>query len=210
MNWTIFLKEHVDRHVRIYACVFISIGFLSMPMLFLTSNSAYYIALQCVVWISIGCLFFFMLKDDHLPVSLSDSLSSPQEPQLLKEEAALYNSALEDAGDTYEKLVTFFNDQKPYLKAGINVTEVAVSVGTNRAYLSRFINDRLNLNFNQFVNSYRIKEAQRVIAEQGVIALPKLCKMVGFTSMATFTVAFKLNTGMTPGEWCKHYKRSIH
>jgi len=145
-----------------------------------------------------------------MPVSLDVPLSSSQEPQLLKEEAALYNHALEDAGDTYEKLVTFFSDHKPYLKAGINVTEVAVRVGTNRAYLSRFINDRLNLNFNQFVNSYRVKEAQRVITEQGMIALSELCKMVGFTSMATFTVAFKLNTGMTPGEWCRHHKRSTH
>ncbi|MCL2728012.1 MAG: helix-turn-helix domain-containing protein [Bacteroidales bacterium] len=210
MNYAQILKEHVDRYVKIYACVFISIGVLSIPLPFLTLNSVYFVALQSIIWFSLGCLFFIILKDDPMPVSLSDSQSSSQTPQLLREEEALYNNVLEDAGDTYEKLITFFNDHKPYLKAGINVNEVAVSVGTNRAYLSRFINDRLNLNFNQFVNSYRVKEAQRVITEQGVIALPKLCKMVGFTSMATFTVAFKLNTGMTPGEWCKHHKRRTH
>jgi AraC-like DNA-binding protein len=99
--------------------------------------------------------------------------------------------------------------EKPYLKSGVNVADVANRLSSNKTYLSRLLNDKLNLNFNQFVNTYRVKEAQKIVAEEGSLTLPELCKRAGFTSMASFTVAFKLNTGMTPGEWCKKQKRLL-
>ena len=144
-------------------------------------------------------------KQNDLPVYAPKALE-------LGEASHLFNDGEEDTvyGTLYEKLLSYFDSEKPYLQPGINVRDIAIHLFSNKTYLSRLLNDKLNQNFNQFVNSYRVKEAQRLVAEQGPVALSKLCKMVGFTSMATFTVAFKLNTGMTPGEWCKNYKRLTH
>ena len=200
-------------HMKVCTYVFVSIGCLSSLLYLLFHPSLFWSALQLVMWICLGCLLFYMRREAPIPLSLQPLVPVLQEPQLLGEERATYNSSVEvdtQYGDTYERLESFFNSEKPYLISGINIADVAFRLGTNKAFLSRFINERLNLNFNQFVNSYRVKEAQHKIEEQGMIALEKLCKMVGFTSMATFTVAFKLNTGMTPGEWCKKYKRRAH
>ena len=133
-----------------------------------------------------------------------------KQANVLSEDGAAYTGVCEEviSDGLYQRLISHFDGDKPYLKAGINVADVAARLFTNKSYLSRLLNDKLNQNFNQFVNAYRIKEAQRLVAEEGAIPLPTLCKKVGFTSMATFTVAFKLNTGMTPGEWCKKQKRS--
>ena len=130
-------------------------------------------------------------------------------PGLLYEGPPVYNDVIDDSffGALYEKLLLYFKTEKPYLKSSVNVAEVACRLSSNKTYLSRLLNDKLSQNFNQFVNSYRIREAQKLVIEKGEMALTELCKKVGFTSMATFTAAFKLNTGMTPGEWCKKRKR---
>ena len=108
--------------------------------------------------------------------------------------------------DLNDRLLRLFEEEKPYLTPRVNVMEVARKIGTNKTYVSALLNKYMNQNFNQFVNAYRVREAQDYVKKHGRIALPSLCRTVGFHSMASFTVAFRLNTGMTPGEWCKQYK----
>ena len=177
-----------------------------LPMLFLFPGSFYWIMLQMVVWVCHGCLLFYVYRRKNRALPL---YAHPESSHFLFEPSPIYRTDMDDTmfADLYEKLQDYFEKKKPYLRSKVNVSEVANGIYSNRAYLSRLLNEKLNLNFNQFVNSYRIKEAQRLVTEEGPLALSELCKKVGFTSMASFTVAFKLNTGMTPGEWCKKQKR---
>ena len=108
--------------------------------------------------------------------------------------------------DLNDRLLRLFEEEKPYLTPRVNVREVAAKIGTNKTYVSVLINRYMKQNFNQFVNAYRVREAQDYVIRHGRIDLPRLCRSVGFHSMASFTVAFKMNTGMTPGEWCRQYK----
>ena len=108
--------------------------------------------------------------------------------------------------DLNDRLLKLFEEEKLYLVTNVNLREVATKMGTNKTYISVLLNKYMNQNFSQFVNAYRVREAQNYVKNHGRIALTKLCRSVGFHSMASFTVAFKLNTGMTPGEWCRQYK----
>ncbi|MCL1974039.1 MAG: AraC family transcriptional regulator [Bacteroidetes bacterium] len=130
-------------------------------------------------------------------------------PGLLSDERASFSTVANLADDElYQRILSYFETDRPYLKAGVNVADIAAVLCTNKTYVSRLLNDKLNQNFPQFINAYRIKEAQRLVVEEGVMPLQTLCKRVGFTSMASFTVAFKVNTGMTPGEWCRKQKQT--
>ena len=197
--------EHLGKYVRAYAYFFISVWVASFPVLFIFQNSIYVLVLEFIIWTGHGCMFIFIRKRDPMMVQLTSDDSSVKPPGFLSEAPHLFNMVADTSslGDLYDKLTDYFVSEKPYLKSGINVSDIAIRLSSNKTYLSRLLNGKLNLNFNQFVNSYRIKEAQRLVVEEGPIALKALCKKVGFASMATFTVAFKLNTGMTPGEWCK-------
>ncbi|MEA5004806.1 MAG: helix-turn-helix domain-containing protein [Rikenellaceae bacterium] len=110
------------------------------------------------------------------------------------------------ADDLYERLITYFDQKKPYLRQNLKIKEVALYLYSNKTYLSRIINDKHNLNFNQFVNYYRIEEVKRLFMEDSSLNIQELCTRSGFGSMATFSIAFRYYLGNTPADWCKEQK----
>ncbi len=110
------------------------------------------------------------------------------------------------ADDLYERLIIYFDQKKPYLRQNLKIKEVALYLYSNKTYLSRIINDKHNLNFNQFVNYYRIEEVKRIFAENSSLNIQELCTRSGFGSMATFSIAFRYYLGNTPADWCKEQK----
>jgi AraC-like DNA-binding protein len=130
----------------------------------------------------------------------------------LQSERHKINRQLSDslkADDLYERLLKYFDKEKPYLKADLKIREVALYLYSNKTYLSRIINDKNNLNFNQFVNYYRIEEVKQLFKENNKLNIQELCYMSGFGSMATFSIAFRYHLGYTPADWCKEQKLKL-
>jgi AraC-like DNA-binding protein len=113
------------------------------------------------------------------------------------------------AEELYERLLTYFEKEKPYLRADLKIREVAMYLYSNKTYLSRIINDKHNQNFNQFVNYYRIEETKRLYYSNLKLSIQDLSNMSGFGSMATFSIAFRYYLGYTPADWCKEQKLKL-
>ncbi|OFY43228.1 MAG: hypothetical protein A2X18_09305 [Bacteroidetes bacterium GWF2_40_14] len=113
------------------------------------------------------------------------------------------------ADELYERLLAYFEKEKPYLRADLKIREVAMYLYSNKTYLSRIINDKHNQNFNQFVNYYRIEETKRLFYSNLKLTIQDLCNMSGFGSMATFSIAFRYYLGYTPADWCKEQKLKL-
>lgn len=109
--------------------------------------------------------------------------------------------------DLKDRLCELMERERLYLNPNIRVSDVAERLYTNKSYLSQAIRTKLNKNFCQLVHSYRVKEAVRLYSQNQDLSIVDLCKKVGFNSMATFTSAFSRNTGYTPADWCRQYKR---
>ncbi len=105
------------------------------------------------------------------------------------------------------KICELLEREKLYLNPEIRVTDVADRLFTNKNYIAQAIKSRMGKNFCQLVHYYRIKEAIRVYSLNPDIQMHELAHRVGFNSMTTFNGAFSRNTGYTPAEWCKEYKR---
>ena len=73
----------------------------------------------------------------------------------------------------------------------------------NRTYLSQFIHREYGCTFYQFVNRYRIEEAQRLKLEQPDIKIGEASVRCGFSSPTVFTRTFTAIVGITPREWAK-------
>jgi len=112
---------------------------------------------------------------------------------------------LEDskANDLKERLVRYFEKEKPYLNKDLSINEVSLYLYTNKTYLSKIINDNMGQNFNQFTNSFRIEEVQRLFNANRNLSIQELCNMSGFGCMASFTIAFRIFLGSSPADWCK-------
>lgn len=116
------------------------------------------------------------------------------------------NDYEQEAVSLKNRLLLYFEQEKPYLSKNISIEEVAMKLYTNKTYLSRTINEELNKNFRELVNYFRVKEAMRIFLDNTEISISELMDKSGFNNNASFTSAFKINTGYTPGEWCKDMK----
>lgn len=84
-----------------------------------------------------------------------------------------------------KKLVDYFEQEKPFLQSDLSLTMVCREIGTNRSYLSSVINKRFEMNFNTFVNRYRIKYIQEYLQEHPETSRDKLIQIAGFGSISS-------------------------
>lgn len=85
--------------------------------------------------------------------------------------------------DTFE---VFMDTRKPYLDAQLRIIDLAAELGTNRSYLSSFINETYGMNFSQFINGYRMREFYRLVEERPEANKSELALKVGFGSYRSF------------------------
>lgn len=78
-----------------------------------------------------------------------------------------------------------------------NLALLAREVGSNVKYVSYVINDTYNLNFKAFVNSYRLREACRLLKDTDE-QIQDISMKVGYNSPNSFIKVFKKAMGMTP------------
>lgn len=107
------------------------------------------------------------------------------------------------------RLLDYFEKQKPYLNPDIKITDVAHAIFTNKTYISKILNDSMDISFTSFVNRYRIKEAVRQFREDTELKVSELYSNSGFNNLPSFNTAFKINMGMTPSEWCRRTREEM-
>jgi AraC-like DNA-binding protein len=117
--------------------------------------------------------------------------------------------ALPDLDIRVKALTELLDQQKPYLIPDLTLSQLAAMMKCNSVLLSRVINAGYNLNFNDFINSYRVKEvrARIDVQQHKKVTLLGIALDSGFNSKATFNRAFKKQTGKTPLEYVKDLGR---
>lgn len=101
----------------------------------------------------------------------------------------------------FERVQRIMEEDKPYLDPKFELQDLASMAYTNKTYLSRTINLISGKNFCQFVNTYRIDYAAGLCRMDPASKVEAISRMSGFNSCVTFTMAFKVNMGETPGEY---------
>ncbi|MDO7853620.1 helix-turn-helix domain-containing protein [Hymenobacter convexus] len=101
-----------------------------------------------------------------------------------------------------DKLLRLMADEQPWLEPELTLTELAQRLQTHPALLSKVINAGCGQNFNDFVNTYRVQEARRKLADPrfGHYSLVGVALESGFNSKSTFNRVFKKLLGQAPSE----------
>lgn len=87
--------------------------------------------------------------------------------------------------------------EKKYCKANLSIKEVALDIGTNHSYLSKYLNTHLNLSFQVWLNTLRIEESKRIFASEN-LSIEEVGAKVGIPLGYNFSRWFKIVTGETP------------
>lgn len=102
-------------------------------------------------------------------------------------------------------LSEYMINHQPYLEDGLSLQQLAAQINLPEKHLSFLINRVMGTHFFDYINSYRIQEAQTLLKTEPDLTVQQIMYRVGFSSKSSFYVAFKKNTSQTPSM----YRKSI-
>lgn len=140
-----------------------------------------------------------------------DILTGQQDREKAIRMRSLKNLSQEQIASMKENLETLLNRERPFLRAGYSIQEMATSLDLPLYQLSALINQECNVHFNDLINRYRIDYALELIHEGcfNVLNVNGLSTQSGFNNRNTFSAAFKKFTGYTPSEYVKKQKHTV-
>lgn len=102
-----------------------------------------------------------------------------------------------------QQLETIMTAKKPYLNSTLMKAELATMLGISNPELARLLNERIGMNFFDFVNYYRIKEfiALAETDKAKEFTFFGLAQEAGFNSKTTFNKSFRSLIGVSPSEY---------
>lgn len=118
-------------------------------------------------------------------------------------EPAKEGNAFSPEGNLKARLLKLFQSEKIYQLNDLRISTVCESLHTNRTYISKLINDEFGMNFNEFVNKYRVEEAKQLLRSKAnnKYTMEYIAQQAGFGSVASFSRVFKEIEGTTPGNF---------
>ena len=120
--------------------------------------------------------------------------------EIIKEKFPQYDDKVE-----LNRLNNLFTDKKIYTKQKLTVNEVASHLELPKRYVSGIINSYHNVNFTQYVNSFRVAEVLKRIKDpkESNKTLLGIALESGFNSKSSFNQIFKDTTGKNPSDFLK-------
>ncbi|WP_378174385.1 helix-turn-helix domain-containing protein [Aquimarina sp. SS2-1] len=116
----------------------------------------------------------------------------------------------DDVVKNKEKIQQYMEEEKPFLNPDLNLTELSKMLKIPASIVSDTINSGFDKNFNDFVNSYRVKAVQTMLQQgkQEHLSLLGIAYECGFNSKATFNRVFKKLTNTSPSQYVASQKNS--
>lgn len=151
-----------------------------------TADFLFYICLS-VLWATI-C--FFIFKQQKVLEFIVGSNKAGEGYEEKKQNQFAYNFS--------DMLRELFEEKHLCLNPVLTLTDVAQELGTNRTYLSAYLNNDLKTTFFDFVNNYRLEHASMLLKEYPQMTLEQVAEKSGFNSLSTFRRSFMKKFGCTP------------
>lgn len=153
-------------------------------------DSAYY-AVSILVW-----AYIYSLAIKHKVIDFSETSVAPAAAQT-------DCSCGEDSGLTKMRLDKCMAGQELFLNPRLTLQDLAAAVGTNRTYLSDYLNNTMGMTFYEYINGLRAERSAELMKGGGRQTLAEIAEKSGFNSMSTFSRSFSRHFGCTPGQFLK-------
>lgn len=163
----------------------------------------YQLALGIVLFIYIFIYtieFSFSYNTVAVAIHQQAEVNEPQDPGdvMVNEEATTLSESLQEVIQSKEAR---WREQGGYRTAGLTIEQAARAMGTNRSYLSRYLNEVRNMTFYEWIAQMRIEEAQSIMLQESETSIEQIASRVGFSSVSTFSSTFKKVVGESPVKW---------
>ncbi len=145
-----------------------------------------------VVFVLVLVLVFTSMRyfSGFIAVKQKDDAKKPVEERLLNTGFA-------------ERIDSAMREHKPYLEPDLTLDMLAETLNIPARDLSLVFNRHFGSNFYEFINRYRIEEAQKMLADpkHKSKTITHIYLDAGFNSKSVFNTFFKKHVGKTPTEY---------
>lgn len=109
--------------------------------------------------------------------------------------------------ELFGRIDHLMRDDKIYRMKNLTLEVLADMTASNRTYCSRAINTFAGMSFNRYLDTFRIAEATKLIADNGnAILFKQLADDLGYNSVSVFSKAFQRETGCSPSIYRKEVR----
>lgn len=154
----------------------------------------FYYFISCILWAD---LCYHINKQESLPLELWHDIHSDKIRTNDNKDYAF--------GEIMHQRIM---EQSLFMNAQLSLTDLANSVGTNRTYLSDYLNNCMHINFYDYINSFRLEKALHLLADnqENNFTIERIAEDCGFNSISTFRRAFSRTYHCTPKQYVKQQK----
>lgn len=129
--------------------------------------------------------------------ALAQTLRALQRNQL-----ALYQQRLKDRDNQPIRAAKLYIHK--HFDQPITLEEVSAAIGFSENYFSTLFKKETGSGFTKYLTHVRMDEARSLLRDTNQ-SVAEICKQVGYGDLKHFTHTFKVETGLTPGEYRKLY-----
>lgn len=186
-----------------YRCIFLIItaGFLSVATMVqgVVFNWLFQgFMLSTCIYITVS---FINFKDHYIAILRVEEEITDDDVEEQKTEN------IEEKFNTLDILMNKWVNEQKYKQNQFTIEDVAKEVGTNKSYLSAYINQKFDMSFSSWITSLRIKEAKDMFRKDPNTKVETVAFDVGFSSSSYFSKAFSKQEGISPVQWKKDINR---
>ncbi len=192
--------EHLNvrwlRQVTILMFICLSIWLYSCLYSSWMADVIYYFS-SILLW---ACILYYSKSQETVPIAGNMEVRNlfSEELPILKEEDVVLNEGLPQA------LQKVLEEDELYLDSKLTLSDLAAAIGTNRTYLSAYLNTYLHVSFYDYINSYRMEKVRRILSDPTCTAtMSEIAETCGFNSLSTFRRNFVREHGVSFAEYRK-------
>jgi len=175
-----------------------------------------YISLLVLLFVSVVLVFIFfqnkrlnvaykVLFEKNIELVEFQKNALKPSPQKKITRSVLTQDAQDDIAD---KVLILMKDTSIICDPEFSIDKLADLLNSNQKYVSEAINNSLKKNFRSLLSTYRVQEAQRLLADLDTTkyTIDSVAFKVGYKSPNSFRNTFKEITGVSPGFYLKSIK----
>ncbi len=168
------------------------------------------LAICLVVWI-LSCYFTSWIADSVYQLTLltlwvitlyyadrQQSVEVEPDPALeaTASEVALGTPSYATQSRFAQELDRLLREERIWLNPHLTLSDLAMQVGTNRSYLSNYLNNTLHTTFYDYINAFRMEAAMAELHNpHSTATMVEIAERCGFNSLSTFRRVFMRATG---------------
>jgi two-component system, response regulator YesN len=198
-NWKIFKAQDASKALQIVKQNDILLAFLDIQ---LPGKSGLELAQELsnsntMDIIMVTAFQNFEYAQTSIRLGVIDYITKP----VIEDELLSVLSRYERIGRYSEQIIKALQIIQQEFSEKLTLNYLASKIHINAAYLSRKFQEEVGMGFSEYLNDFRLKEAQKMLIESPDLSINTISERCGFNSQHYFSQIFRKTTGQSPRDY---------